>query len=89
MARPRKNPLQPVEAVAVPEVVTTKPVEAVAGGDAVTSIPGMIARKVRLTALYAYWGDDGNLRRWSEGAEVTDPAEIADLVKRGAPVEEV
>jgi hypothetical protein len=103
VARPRKNPLQPVEAVAVPEVEAVQPVEAVAvpeveavqpveavaGGDAVAPKPGKTPKALRVLSLYAYWGNDGNLRRWAEGAQVTEPAEIADLIARGAPVEEV
>lgn len=44
---------------------------------------------VRLLRLYGYWTDDDQLRQWSEGHIETDPAEIADLIERGAPIEEV
>lgn len=42
---------------------------------------------VRLTQTFAYWTDDGLLRRWPAGCTEEDPAEIADLVNRQAPIE--
>lgn len=43
---------------------------------------------LRMTSLFAYYDEDGAMKQWPEGAEVTDPDEIADLLGRGAPAEE-
>jgi hypothetical protein len=92
VARPRKNPL-PTDQSAEAVNDEFDEAEGVEGGEdsapvAVKSQPGKTPKALRVLSLYAYWGEDGNLRRWSEGVEVTDPAEIADLIARGAPVEE-
>lgn len=42
---------------------------------------------VRIVQEYAYWTDDGLLRRWPAGSIEEDPAEIADLMSRQAPIE--
>lgn len=42
--------------------------------------------RVTLASLYSYFGDDGLLRTWGEGVVVADPAEVADLLSRSAPL---
>lgn len=41
---------------------------------------------VRLTHPYGYFDDEGGFHTWSAGEIVTDADEIADLMKRGAPI---
>lgn len=41
---------------------------------------------VTLSHPYAYYAEDGLLRAWAAGTVVTDPADIADLVARKAPL---
>jgi hypothetical protein len=45
--------------------------------------------KIRITAAeYGFWEGEGASKRyrgWKEGEDVTDPAEVALLVERGAP----
>ena len=46
-------------------------------------------RAVRLTSLYGYYTDEGTLRMWAAGEEVTDPDEIAELQLQCAPFVEI
>lgn len=45
--------------------------------------------RVTLAQHFAFYGDDGLLRRWQEAAVVTDPDEIAMLLERKAPLKDV
>ena len=45
--------------------------------------------KVRFSAPYGYWHEDGSLRHWAAGVDIDGPAEIAELVERSAPFAEV
>lgn len=48
-----------------------------------------LPEKIRITAAeYGFWEGEGTSKRyrgWKEGEDVTDPAEVDLLVKRGAP----
>lgn len=41
---------------------------------------------VTLEYPYAYYAEDGRLIAWAPGTIVTDPADIADLIARKAPL---
>ena len=53
------------------------------------SSPSKPPAKVRVVSPYSYYADDGQLRSWWAGQVVTDPAQIADLIARQAPVEPI
>ena len=46
-------------------------------------------RAVRVLRLYGYFTDDGEYRQWAENSVENNPADVADLIDRKAPVEEV
>ena len=48
---------------------------------------GQLASVV-LSELYGYYTDAGELLQWYEGQEVTDAAQVADLIQRGAPLKD-
>lgn len=43
---------------------------------------------VTLAAPYAYYDDQDALHFWNEGQTVADPAQIAELVARKAPLKD-
>ena len=45
-------------------------------------------KAVRLLRPYAYFTDTNVLRAWDADHVETDPGEIADLIRRGAHIEE-
>ena len=46
------------------------------------------ATPVRLTAPYAFYDEEGNMRSWNAGQQVGG-ADAALLMQRGAPIEQV
>ncbi len=55
----------------------------------ISDAPAQFPASVTMSRLYAYWADDGSFRQWQPGSVATDPNEIADLIERAAPIEEV
>lgn len=69
----------------VPDTVVADPLLDVSPSDPPPAFP----RAVRITSLYGYYADDGVLRMWCAGEEVTDPDEIAELQLQCAPIVEI
>jgi len=46
-------------------------------------------RAVRVLRLYGYFTEAGEYRQWQQGSVEDNPADVADLIDRKAPVEEV
>jgi hypothetical protein len=42
--------------------------------------------RVTVASYYGFYDEDGNGRFWSEGQVVTEPDDIALLIKRDAPL---